>query len=157
MERSNEQCYAKVVLINWWLRSWNACDLNTHVNPAVFKILLLVMNSNVCILYMSIFCIPSIYDRIDNHKCIFSSSWIQHQLCFLRPVAHTSCQIHSGTRRSTTVGNEDFSGVSKRCNHKPPTSTEELSHHSGNAFGPCAAGCSEMSCRHHPWRCAEPE
>lgn len=37
-------------------------------NPAIFKILLLVMNSNVCILYMSIFCIPSIYDGIHSHK-----------------------------------------------------------------------------------------
>lgn len=125
------------------------------------------MNSDVCILYIGIFCIPSIYDGIDNHKItsvffpadeysISCASW-GHGLCWYFPVAHTSCKIHSGTRRGTTVGNEDFSGVSKHCNHKPPTSTKELSHHSGNAFGPCAEGCSEMSCRHHPRRCAEPE
>lgn len=41
----------------------------------------------------------------------------------------------------------DFSGVRKQCNHKPPTSTEELSHQSGNASAPeqqvalrCCAG-----------------
>lgn len=54
--------------------------------------------------------------------------------------------MHNSTR-STTVEYKDFSGVSKHCNRKPPPSTEELSHHSGNAFAPvqqvalrCCAG-----------------
>lgn len=115
------------------------------------------MNSNVCILYIGIFCVPSIYDGIDNHRTTsiffsadkYSSSCVSwgHGLSRYFPFVHTSCKIHSGTRRNTTVEYEDFSErVSKHCNHKPPTSTEELFSAVRKRFCPSAAGCSEMLC-----------
>lgn len=67
------------------------------------------MNSNVCIHYIGILCIPSIYDGIDNHRTtsIFFSadeygsscvSW-GHGLHRYFPVVHTSRKIHNSTIR----------------------------------------------------------
>lgn len=102
-------------------RKLKCFDLNALVNLAIFKILLLLMNSNVCILYVGIFCIHSIYDGIGKHRITnmffsadeYSSSCASggHGLCRYFPVVHTSCKIHSGTRRGATVEYKDFSGV----------------------------------------------
>lgn len=69
-----------------------------------------------------------------HHKLIFFSWCIQQQSCFssgwsvsVFSYCHTAPKIRNSARWCITVEYKDFSGVSKRCNHKPPRSAEELS------------------------------